>query len=218
MVNVYLSLDKLAQKLAQVGLLRTQPDLRAFVQRFNVNQPLFTIVDVGQGKERADHKIKGLYIKLPFGAYVLTSIEMLRNFSENPTCRHIIFGGCHDAGYLLNLEQFRHDSRKASRITLLQTTPMYRDFTSLIHCKTARFEDVFRSDPLPESGPATHTALNNFAQPMQAAIGSPTLHRAITSESTRSGLISPSPSNGTGTPPSSVVGDGNGNGDFSYGT
>jgi hypothetical protein len=59
MVQVYLSLDKLAQKLASVGLLRSPQDLRAFAQRFSVNQPLFSIIDVGHGKERADHKIKG---------------------------------------------------------------------------------------------------------------------------------------------------------------
>jgi len=60
MVQVYLSLDKLAQKLASVGLLRSPQDLRAFAQRFSVNQPLFSIIDVGHGKERADHKIKGI--------------------------------------------------------------------------------------------------------------------------------------------------------------
>lgn len=59
MVQIYLSLDKLAMKLAQVGLLRTPSELRTFAQRFGVNQPLFSIIDVGHGKERADHKIKG---------------------------------------------------------------------------------------------------------------------------------------------------------------
>ena len=59
MVQLYLSLDKLAIKLAQVGLAQTPQDLRLFAQRFSVNQPLFSIIDVGQGKERADHKIKG---------------------------------------------------------------------------------------------------------------------------------------------------------------
>lgn len=59
MAQVYLSLDKLAMKLALVGLLRSPQELRAFAQRFSVNQPLFSVVDVGQGKERADHKIKG---------------------------------------------------------------------------------------------------------------------------------------------------------------
>ncbi|KAL5113657.1 hypothetical protein ACEQ8H_008472 [Pleosporales sp. CAS-2024a] len=61
MAQVYLSLDKLAAKLAQVGLLRAPLELRTFAQRFSVNQPLFSIIDVGQGKERADHKIKGMY-------------------------------------------------------------------------------------------------------------------------------------------------------------
>jgi hypothetical protein len=67
MVHVYLSLDKLAAKLAQVGLLRTPSELRSFAQRFCVNQPLFSIIDVGQGKERADHKIKGARQRLLFG-------------------------------------------------------------------------------------------------------------------------------------------------------
>jgi hypothetical protein len=60
MVQVYLSLDKLSEKLARVGLLRSPVELRFFAQRFSVNQPLFSIIDVGQGKERADHKIKGM--------------------------------------------------------------------------------------------------------------------------------------------------------------
>jgi hypothetical protein len=59
MVQIYVSLDKLAAKLFQVGLLRTPHELRTFAQNFGVNQPLFSIIDVGQGKERADYKIKG---------------------------------------------------------------------------------------------------------------------------------------------------------------
>ena len=64
MVQIYLSLDKLAIKLQQVGLLRHSQELRTFAQRFSVNQSLFSIIDVGQGKERADHKIKGVVRKL----------------------------------------------------------------------------------------------------------------------------------------------------------
>ena len=58
-VHIYVSLDKLSQKLAQVHLLQNQYDFRLFAQAFGVNQPLFSIIDVGQGKERADHRIKG---------------------------------------------------------------------------------------------------------------------------------------------------------------
>ncbi|UPX18547.1 uncharacterized protein EKO05_0008842 [Ascochyta rabiei] len=149
MVQIYLSLDKLAFKLQQVGLLRHPQELRTFAQRFSVNQPLFSIIDVGQGKERADHKIK----------------EMLRTFSDNPTCRHIIFGGCHDAGYLLNLDQFKHNEAKAGRITLLESTPAYRGFAELPNFKRANFENVFRSEPLPESAPAINTAMSAAQNP-----------------------------------------------------
>ncbi|KAF1844552.1 uncharacterized protein K460DRAFT_404844 [Cucurbitaria berberidis CBS 394.84] len=192
MVQIYLSLDKLASKLAQVGLLRSPPELRAFVQRFNVNQPLFSIIDVGQGKERADYKIK----------------EMLRTFSDNPTCRHIIFGGCHDAGYLLNLEQFKHDISKAARITLLETTPAYRGFTELSNFKHTRFDAVFRSEPLADYASPTTT----FAQPsMQGPTQPPPGFRTMTKNGSptvtpKSSITSPSPST---TPVSTAVTESN---------
>ncbi|KAF9701721.1 hypothetical protein EKO04_000380 [Ascochyta lentis] len=182
MVQIYLSLDKLAFKLQQVGLLRHPQELRTFAQRFSVNQSLFSIIDVGQGKERADHKIK----------------EMLRTFSDNPTCRHIIFGGCHDAGYLLNLDQFKHNEAKASRITLLESTPAYRGFAELPNFKRANFEDVFRSDPLPESAPAINTAMS-AAQSAPPSAQSPLVMRSLTNKtpptaSVAARVASPSPS------------------------
>jgi hypothetical protein len=59
MVHIYLSLDKLAITLARAGVLKHPQELRQFAQSFSVNQPLFSIIDVGQGKERADYRIKG---------------------------------------------------------------------------------------------------------------------------------------------------------------
>ncbi|RYO31571.1 hypothetical protein AA0111_g4828 [Alternaria arborescens] len=186
MVQVYLSLDKLSQKLASVGLLRSPQELRVFAQRFSVNQPLFSVIDVGHGKERADHKIK----------------EMLRTFSDNPTCRHIIFGGCHDAGYLLNLEHFKHNAAKAGRITLLETTPAYRGFTDLVNFKRTRFDDVFRNEPLPDYTPPT----NGFGQlavqsPVQPVAQPQPLSRSVTNDNntsptfiSRAPVVSPSPS------------------------
>lgn len=76
---------------------------------------------------------------------------MLRTFTDNPTCKHIIFGGCHDTGYLLNLDQYKHNPAKASRITLLETTPMARGFAELPNFQQTRFDRVFRNTPLPES-------------------------------------------------------------------
>lgn len=76
---------------------------------------------------------------------------MLRTFSENPTCKHIIFGGCHDAGYLNTLGQYKHDKAKAAKLTLLHATSPYSGFLDLPF-QTVRFDGVFRTQPLPESG------------------------------------------------------------------
>ena len=58
-VEIYLSLEDLSRKLASVGILNTAGDMTTFAHAFNLAQPLFSIIDVGRGKERADHKIKG---------------------------------------------------------------------------------------------------------------------------------------------------------------
>lgn len=83
---------------------------------------------------------------------------MLRTFGDNPTCRHIIFGGCHDGGYLLNLDPIKHNEIKASRITLLETSQPHPGFAQLPNFKRVKFEDVFRSQPLPDSAPAPNFA------------------------------------------------------------
>jgi hypothetical protein len=178
-VNIYVSLDKLGQKLAQVGLLKHPQEFRAFVQGFNVNQPLFNFVDVGHGKERADNKLR----------------ETLRSFIDNPTCKHIIFGGCHDAGYLNNLEPYKHDDNKASRITLLESTPYYPGFTKLPSSfKRAKFDGVFKSDPLPEFGPPV--------QPSSTKV--PTVERSVGISRTVSNK-SASPTNPTRSEPTPAV-------------
>lgn len=129
---------------------------------------------------------------------------MLRTFSDNPTCRHIVFGGCHDAGYLLNLEQFKHNELKAGRITLLETTPAFRGFADLSHFRRARFEQVFKSEPLPESTPSAFAPNANPLVPANAApaVQSPGLLRKTTNPSPKPAVSSPAPE----TPPLSVTG------------
>jgi hypothetical protein len=73
--------------------------------------------------------------------------EMFRFYLANKQCRHIIFGGCHDNGYLTILEQYKHDIENAARITLLETIPAQSGFYGL-NFKMARFSSVFRSEPL----------------------------------------------------------------------
>jgi hypothetical protein len=107
---------------------------------------------------------------------------MLRTFSDNPTCKHIIFGGCHDAGYLLNLDQYKHNPQKAARITLLESTPAYRGFTDLPNFVRTRFDGVFRTQPLPESYPYSQAPV----QPSSTAAFQP-LMRTMTNGSSSPG-------------------------------
>jgi hypothetical protein len=143
---------------------------------------------------------------------------MLRTFSENPTCRHIIFGGCHDAGYLLNLEQFKHNETKAARITLLETTPAFRGFADLSHFQRARFESVFKSEPLPDTSSTIIGSANTFAPVTSSAppVQSPGIFRTVTNPSPRTSVSVSSPA--PNTPPSSVTGPPTeANGDPSWG-
>ncbi|KAF2855018.1 hypothetical protein T440DRAFT_514069 [Plenodomus tracheiphilus IPT5] len=188
MVQVYLSLEKLAVKLARVGLVQGPQELRIFAQRFSVNQPLFSIIDVGH--------------------------EMLRTFSDNPTCRHIIFGGCHDSGYLNNLEQVKHNATKAARITLLQTTPMFKGFAELTNFQSIRFDDVFRSEPLPDSAVSTVVASWSPKQasirPLLRSSTNTTNSEASPERTLHASVVSPSPST---TPSTATAGSGETNGD-----
>ncbi|GME53878.1 c-x8-c-x5-c-x3-h type zinc finger protein [Neofusicoccum parvum] len=137
MVHIYANLEGLSRKLASVGIIRSPAELQVFARAFSLHQPLFNFIDVGSGKERADHKIK----------------EMMRVFISNIQCKHIIFGGCHDNGYLPNLDTYKHDPSYSSRISLLETTPATAGFTAL-KFKTVNFTSVFRPDELPEHRPA----------------------------------------------------------------
>lgn len=142
MVHIVANFEGLSRKLASVGILRSPAELNHFARAFSINQPLFSFVDVGPGKERADHKIR----------------EMFRIFINNMQCRQIIFGGCHDNGYIPTLEPYKRDEEISKRITLLESTPAQPGFQNLGYDITS-FPSVFRSDPLPESRVVPERAL-----------------------------------------------------------
>lgn len=62
MVCIYANLEGLARKLASCGIIHAPADMHAFARSFSLNQPLFSFIDVGVGKERADHKLKGEFL------------------------------------------------------------------------------------------------------------------------------------------------------------
>jgi hypothetical protein len=131
-VNVVLNMQGLGQKLHACGIINNPNELSAFGRAFGLAHPLFNFIDVGSGKERADHKIR----------------ETLRLFLPMPQCKHMFFGPCHDNGYLPVLEPFKRDSTTSSRITLIETTPAETGFLALGFPRV-KFPKVFRDTNLP---------------------------------------------------------------------
>lgn len=157
-VQVVLNLDGLAKKLHSAGIIpNTAYDrtLADFGRGFGRGQPLFSFVDVGAGKESADHKIR----------------EMLRVMVRITQCKHIFFGPCHDNGYLPVLEPYKLDPKLSSRMTLIETTPAEEGFKRLNFHRIS-FKTVFRSEKLPdrvERPAATNTTPpKSFMQPVSA--------------------------------------------------
>ncbi|KAK3115013.1 hypothetical protein LTR53_006098 [Teratosphaeriaceae sp. CCFEE 6253] len=131
-VHVILNMQGLGNKLQACGIISTPNELVAFGRAFSLAQPLFSFIDVGGGKERADHKVR----------------ETLRLFMPNTHCKHLFFGPCHDNGYLPVLEPYRLDHDTASRLTLIETTPAEPAFLKL-GLQRIRCPRVFRSESLP---------------------------------------------------------------------
>ncbi|KAK1756370.1 hypothetical protein QBC47DRAFT_379807 [Echria macrotheca] len=147
-VQVVLNTEGLTKALFNSGILGSTDD-RAILSKFGRGfcraQPLFSFVDVGFGKEQADHKVR-------------KALEMM---DKNVHCRALILGGCHDNGYATFLESFRN-SRK---IGLLETTPTAAGFRKLpFH--TFAVPGVFRSEPLPQ--PRQVTAPPGFSLPLMS--------------------------------------------------
>lgn len=66
MVNMYASLGGIAGKLVGLGVLQRPSAIHDFARGFNTSQDLFNIIDVGAGKEKADHKVRGASIPFLF--------------------------------------------------------------------------------------------------------------------------------------------------------
>ena len=139
-VNVVLNMQGLGQKLHACGIINNPNELSAFGRAFGLAHPLFNFIDVGSGKERADHKIR----------------ETLRLYLPMPQCKHIFFGPCHDNGYLPVLEPFKRDPTTSTRISLVETTPPEPGFVALGFPRV-KFPKIFRDSNLP-SRPAAMTS------------------------------------------------------------
>ncbi|KAL8640908.1 MAG: hypothetical protein Q9226_008693 [Calogaya cf. arnoldii] len=135
-IRVYANIEGLLKKFAYIGFTEEEKGLRQFVAGFTQSQPLFDFVDAGQGKERADHKIK----------------EQLNLFVNNIQCRHIMLGVAHDNGYVPTLDPYKNDPNVASRISLLEPGQIGREFYGLPF-EVVHFDSLFRTAELPNERP-----------------------------------------------------------------
>ncbi|KAI1137226.1 hypothetical protein F5Y05DRAFT_388537 [Hypoxylon sp. FL0543] len=135
--QVVLNLDGLSRKLCSVNITKSLSELPAFARGFSRVQGLFSIIDVGKGKEQADFKVR----------------ETLRLMVHNLQCRHIIFGPCHDRGYIVELRPHQLETSISTKISLLETTPASHEFYELTF-RRVKFTDVFRSETLPDGPPS----------------------------------------------------------------
>ncbi|TLS29486.1 hypothetical protein PpBr36_01517 [Pyricularia pennisetigena] len=130
MVQVIVNFEGLAKTLHASGILEDGfKQLTAFAHAFGQAQSLFSFIDVGPGKERTDHKIR----------------ETLRVMSRLSQCKHVIFGPCHDNGYLPVLEPYKQDPIVGPKLSLLEASPATPGFIRL-GLPLARFPTVFRPE------------------------------------------------------------------------
>lgn len=129
-VQFYANMDGLAKTLASRHILPNWSDLQKFASGFGRANSLFSFVDVGYGKDKADHKCR----------------EMLKVMLHVPSCRHVFFGPCRDNGYLTLLEEYKHDPLK-EKLSLFAAEPPEPGFLDL-GFEIINFPTVFRSEPL----------------------------------------------------------------------
>lgn len=137
-------------------MIKAPRDLVEFTKDFTQAFENTDFVLVGSGKDRADKKIQGKrHNSCHFFATSLAHTEAgsFKQFVGNPTCRHIIFGACHDNSYVRLLEDYVHDDSVVDRVTLLHGFSVGREFRDL-RFKCFKMESPFKVAPAQNVAPS----------------------------------------------------------------
>jgi hypothetical protein len=129
--NIWANLGGLAKALLHDGSIKTTDQMSEFAEGFSRNRAEFDFVNVGRGKENADNKLR----------------RMFNFYYNNIQCKKIFFAGCHDTGYIHDLEEKRGTEESERRIVLLETTPAEPQLRQL-GLSITHFDNIFRSKPL----------------------------------------------------------------------
>ena len=74
-------------------------------------------------------------------------LENFELYVKNTQCKHILFGCCHDEGYVSVLHTSENDGKLASRISLIQPFHPHKDYLNLPF-DLVQFHSVFRGTEL----------------------------------------------------------------------
>lgn len=182
-LKLYANVDKLGEAMYKHGMQEASNLLRDFCRGFCQTGGLSEFIDVGDGKDRADHQIKGV----------------LEHFKENPCCMHIVLGGCHDNGYVCDLDIIKSEGSLHSRITLLKSFQTGRQYNDLPF-KSVHLPSLFRTQAFSASVPlhVAHPAPGNSSRDGTGSIG-PGLSYAARAGASDGSIVEPAPSSPTNT-------------------
>ncbi|WWD22538.1 hypothetical protein CI109_107031 [Kwoniella shandongensis] len=131
-VQVFLNKSGLGTALKQTGLVPNWGVYDLFWQGFSAAHELFTVIDVGGGKEATDTKIR----------------EYLKVYARNAQCEMIVLGASHDNGYANILSSLQTESR-LSKLLLLKgysdLAPQLKQYSS----RVVSIPDLFRTTRVP---------------------------------------------------------------------
>ncbi|KAK4134662.1 hypothetical protein BT67DRAFT_441826, partial [Trichocladium antarcticum] len=159
--RAFASGDGLARLLGKAGIVRakeSQQFLASFTSGFSQADDMFDFVLVGAGKDRADHKLTGVF----------------RQFVESPSCQHVFLACCHDNGYVRMLEKYVHNPEVVSKVTMVKSSQTGSEFGGLPF-RSMTMGSVFNSRPLNLGAglPFTATATKAGGEPASTIQGSP---------------------------------------------
>ncbi|KAI0639377.1 hypothetical protein C8Q77DRAFT_1044898 [Trametes polyzona] len=199
-LTIYCNKSGLVETLT-ANAVCTAEEFEAFVLGFNQSSPLFSIVDVGNGKEAADSKIK----------------ECLRVFTRFPQTTKVFFGGAsHDNGYTSTLNLLQNEGLLDKVILLKGYKDLAHEINSL-NLPQLEIEGIFITKKLYTNGTKKAAAAaaaaaqakpapaSNSATSSPKAVNSPkpakqpALQQVQEAEKIRSKAGTPVP-NGKGTP------------------
>ncbi|CAF3487073.1 unnamed protein product, partial [Fusarium graminearum] len=146
-IKAYANEAGLSHFLVSSGIIKAPRDLVEFAKDFTQASEYTDFLLVGSGKDRADKKIQGKRDSSYHFLLAHAQAGCFKQFVKNPTCRHIIFGACHDNSYVRLLEDYCHDDSVVDRVTMLHGFSVGREFRDL-RFKSFKMEDVFKAAPL----------------------------------------------------------------------